>query len=65
MSVDKDGEVHTLYCDVCFYEVEDKFYSFKSVAEYKKANGWTSTKEKNIWFDICPICKKEGNINEF
>lgn len=55
----KENGKYTLSCDYCSYCVED-FEEFIDAVNHKKANGWTSNKIDDMWFDMCPDCLEKG-----
>ena len=58
--IEKIHEDFYLYCDLCDSE-EGPFTYFDEAVDYKKENGWKSTKDKlGGWQDICPECQKGG-----
>lgn len=48
-----------LTCDICGHCVSG-FDNFKEAVDYKKENGWKSTRFRGDWEDMCPECLKGG-----
>lgn len=57
--IEKEGGSYTLKCDYCSNYIDD-LEDFTQAVEYKKANGWTSNKIDDMWFDMCPDCLEKG-----
>lgn len=65
MSIEREGKMYHLYCDICEEEADRDFYDFREATDYKKANGWESRREdwgkgNDGWYDVCPGCQKEA-----
>ncbi len=56
MTIEREGQSFSLYCDVCGREAEETFFEFDEAVEYKKQNGWRSQRRKGEWEDVCPEC---------
>lgn len=48
-----------LTCDICGHCVSG-FDDFQEAVDYKKENGWKSTRYRGEWEDICPMCQRGG-----
>lgn len=55
------GENNTieLTCNICGNSVTG-FDDFQEAVDYKKDNGWKSTRYRGDWEDICPMCQRGG-----
>lgn len=51
-------EGYVLTCDVCGEEADEIFEGFYDAVDYKKENGWKSTRYHNVWEDVCPECQE-------
>ena len=60
MSINRDGSYIILTCDICGEESHIRFFEFNDAVEFKKENGWRSTKDNNGWVDVCPDCQHYG-----
>ena len=63
MTIDRDFDFFSLYCDICGEEAEEQFDEFEEAVDYKKANGWKSRKRNGEWEDICPDCADELGLS--
>jgi hypothetical protein len=58
MSVQKEGKIYFLVCDICG-NAEDKDFEFWGDAvDYAKDSEWQQRYEGGGWIDICPECQK-------
>lgn len=60
MSIEREGDMYFLYCDVCGEAADSDFFKFDDAVEYKKSNGWKSRKYGGEWEDVCPECQEEN-----
>ena len=59
MSIEKEGGMYYLYCDICGQEAPGSFFDFCDAVQYKRREGWKSQEDQDDWEDICPECQEE------
>lgn len=58
MTIEKEGFLYCLYCDICGEKADESFNEFMDAVNYKKREGWRSQKnEYEEWEDVCPECR--------
>ena len=58
MTIECNGDLYFLTCDVCGEAASEKFYDFYDAVDYKKREGWKSQKHRGEWEDVCPECQE-------
>lgn len=58
MTIEKEGYLYCLYCDICGEKADESFDEFMDAVNYKKREGWRSQKHRGEWEDVCPECRR-------
>ena len=59
MSIDKEGNVYVLRCDICGERALQDFDEPFDAAKYVKYGDWKAEKRDGEWGDVCPECQEE------
>ena len=57
MSIDKEGSMFVLRCDICGEKADQDFDIFIEAVQYAQAERWLQ-KRGGEWEDICPECQE-------
>ncbi len=57
MSIENEGGMYSLYCDICGESASESFFEFIDAVQYKRREGWKSQKRNGEWEDVCLECQ--------
>ncbi len=58
MTIERDGDLYILTCDVCGEAASEMFFDFYDAVSFKKREGWNCQKRRGEWEDVCPVCQE-------
>lgn len=62
MTIEKNGGVYVLICDVCGEKAEEDFGGFYDAVDYRNTHGWETRPDffrAGEWENVCPHCQEE------